>query len=79
MTTLAYIPSPSISQFHVGSLTIHIYALTMLLGIIAAVWITGERWKRLGGTFDQIFDTTLVAVPCGIVGARLYHLSLIHI
>lgn len=58
MTTLAYIPSPSISQFHVGSLTIHIYALTMLLGIIAAVWITGERWKRLGGTFDQIFDTT---------------------
>lgn len=74
MTTLAYIPSPSISQFHVGSLTIHIYALTMLLGIIAAVWITGERWKRLGGTFDQIFDTTLVAVPCGIVGARLYHI-----
>ncbi|PAU68709.1 prolipoprotein diacylglyceryl transferase [Bifidobacterium italicum] len=70
---LAYIPSPTVSQFHIGSLTIHIYALTMLLGIVAAVWITSARWKRYGGTFDQILDTTLVAVPCGIVGARLYH------
>lgn len=73
MMTLAYIPSPTISQFHIGSLTIHIYALTMLLGIIVAVWITSERWKKLGGTFDQILDTAIVAVPCGIIGARLYH------
>ncbi|MEE0654818.1 prolipoprotein diacylglyceryl transferase [uncultured Bifidobacterium sp.] len=70
---LAYIPSPTVSQFHIGSLTIHVYALTMMLGIIAAIWITSVRWKRYGGTFDQILDTALVAVPCGIIGARLYH------
>lgn len=74
MKTVAYIPSPTISQFEVGPVTIHIYAITMLLGIIAAVWITGQRWKDYGGDFDQIFDTALVAVPCGIIGARLYHI-----
>ncbi|MEE1296522.1 MAG: prolipoprotein diacylglyceryl transferase [Bifidobacterium sp.] len=70
---LAYIPSPSFSTFQIGPLTIHMYAITMLLGIITAVWITSVRWKKYGGTFDQILDTALVAVPCGIVGARLYH------
>lgn len=71
---LAYIPSPTISQFHIGPFTIHFYALTMLLGIIVAVWMTSVRWKRYGGTFDQILDTALVAVPSGIIGARLYHI-----
>ncbi|EFA23099.1 prolipoprotein diacylglyceryl transferase [Bifidobacterium gallicum] len=73
MTTLAYIPSPTISQFELGPFTIHIYALTMLLGIVVCVWMLTVRWQRYGGTFDQVLDTTLVAVPCGIVGARLYH------
>ena len=72
--TLAYIPSPTISQFSIGPVTIHIYALCILMGIVLAVWITSNRWKRLGGNFDQILDITLVAVPSGIVGARLYHI-----
>ncbi len=29
--------------------------------------------EESSGTFDQVLDTTLVAVPCGLVGARLYH------
>lgn len=70
---LAYIPSPSISQFKVGPLTIRFYALCILAGIILAVWITARRWKKVGGNFDQILDITLVCVPCGIIGARLYH------
>ena len=70
---LAYIPSPTISQFQIGPVTIRFYALCILAGIVAAVWITTKRWKRYGGTFDQILDIAIVAVPCGIVGARLYH------
>ena len=72
--TLAYIPSPTISQFSIGPVTIHFYALCILLGIVLAVWMTTVRWKRYGGTFDQILDITLVAVPSGIIGARLYHI-----
>ena len=72
--TLAYIPSPTISQFSIGPVTIHIYALCILLGIVLAVWITATRWKKLGGNFDQVLDITLVSVPAGIVGARIYHI-----
>lgn len=72
--TLAYIPSPTISQFSIGPVTIHIYALCILMGIVLAVWITTTRWKKLGGNFDQVLDITLVSVPVGIIGARLYHI-----
>jgi prolipoprotein diacylglyceryl transferase len=71
---LAYIPSPTISQFSIGPLTIHFYALCILAGIVAAVWIGNARWTRLGGNFDQILDITLCAVPAGIIGARIYHI-----
>lgn len=70
---LAYIPSPTFSQFHIGPVTIHMYAICILIGICFAVWILTVRWKRVGGTFDQVLDTTLVTVPCALVGARLYH------
>lgn len=72
--TLAYIPSPTISQFSIGPVTIHIYALCILMGIVLAVWITTTRWKKLGGNFDQVLDITLASVPAGIIGARLYHI-----
>ena len=72
--TLAYIPSPTISQFSIGPVTIHLYALCILLGVVLAVWMTTVRWKRYGGTFDQILDITLIAVPSGIIGARIYHI-----
>ena len=72
--TLAYIPSPTISQFSIGPVTIHIYALCILMGLVLAVWITTTRWKKLGGNFDQVLDITLVSVPAGIIGARLYHI-----
>ncbi|RSX52291.1 prolipoprotein diacylglyceryl transferase [Bifidobacterium callimiconis] len=70
---LAYIPSPTFSEFHLGPLTIHMYAICILIGICLAVWILTTRWRRYGGTFDQVLDTTLVAVPSGLIGARLYH------
>lgn len=72
--TLASIPSPSISTFEIGPLTIHLYALCILAGIIAAVAITTARWKRVGGDFDQILDIAIVSVLAGIVGARVYHI-----
>lgn len=70
---LAYIPSPTFSYFQIGPVTIRMYAICILIGICVAVAILTKRWKRLGGTFDQVLDTTLVAVPSGLVGARLYH------
>ena len=73
LMTLAYIPSPGVSSIHLGPVTIRFYALTMLLAIIVAAWITARRWKKEGGRSDQILDIAICAVPAGIIGARLYH------
>ena len=60
---LAFIPSPSISSFNIGSVTIRFYALAILIGLCVAVagpLCVGKSW---GGSFDQISDVTLVTVP----------------
>lgn len=68
-----YIPSPTVSAFQVGPLTIRFYALCILAGIVVAVWLTGRRLTARGGQPGVIFDITMWAVPFGIAGGRLYH------
>jgi prolipoprotein diacylglyceryl transferase len=68
-----FIPSPSISSFSLGPLTIHFYALCLITGIIAA-WVIGlRRWRARGGTTDSFETVLLWAIPIGILGARFYH------
>lgn len=67
------IPSPDWSGFNIGPLTIHAYALCILAGIAAALWLTSVRWQRRGGPEDAIWDIAIWAVPFGIIGGRLYH------
>ena len=75
MTVLTSIPSPpsAWSQFHLGPLTIHTYALCILTGIIAAVIITQRRLSSRGAGSGVVLDIIIWAVPIGIVGARFYH------
>jgi len=66
-------PPPFRNLFHIGALQIHMYSLTMVTAIIVAfVWST-RRVVRKGGDADAFESIGLVAVICGIVGARLYH------
>ncbi len=67
------IPSPPIDSFQIGPLTIHIYALTMLTGFAAAFLIGRHRWLARGGTAEVWENIVLVAIPSGLVGARIYH------
>jgi prolipoprotein diacylglyceryl transferase len=69
------IPSPPISwaAFAIGPLTIHIYALCILAGIVAALIITQRRMSRRGAEKGIVLDIIIWAVPLGIVGARFYH------
>jgi prolipoprotein diacylglyceryl transferase len=69
----AAIPAPAWSGFDVGPLRIHAYALCILAGIIAALWLTDRRWKRRGGPEGSIWDIAIWAIPFGIIGGRLYH------
>ena len=73
MSLFAGIPSPSIHQIQLGPLTIHFYALFILSGIVAAIWLTNLRLTRRGGPPGFTVDAALWAVPFGILGGRLYH------
>ncbi|WP_017197938.1 prolipoprotein diacylglyceryl transferase [Arthrobacter sp. M2012083] len=68
-----FIPSPTVSAFELGPLTIRFYALCILAGIIVGTWLTARRLRARGGTTAQALDTVMWAVPFGIVGGRIYH------
>ena len=72
MTAMA-IPSPSEGVWHLGPLPVRAYALCIIAGIVAAIWLAEKRCTRLGGRPGAIQDIALWAVPFGIIGGRLYH------
>jgi prolipoprotein diacylglyceryl transferase len=69
------IPSPpsSWAAFSVGPLTVHVYALCILAGVVVAVLLTQSRLKVRGVQPVVVVDAALLAVPLGIVAARAYH------
>jgi prolipoprotein diacylglyceryl transferase len=69
----AFIPTPTVSAIHLGPLTFHFYALVILLGIFVAVKMGSTRWQRMGGGASDIADISILVVPIGIIGGRLYH------
>jgi prolipoprotein diacylglyceryl transferase len=70
-TTLAYLPSPSQGVWLHG--VVKAYALCIVLGIIAAVWIGERRWVARGGQRGTVSDVAIRAVIFGLIGGRLYH------
>src|SRR3954447_7401151 len=70
---LASIPSPSEGVWHLGPLPLRGYALCILAGIVAAIWIGDRRWQARGGREGTVGDIAIWAVPAGILGGRIYH------
>ena len=68
------IPSPEVSYFDVfGTFRVHFYALFIIIGIIVAVIVTNIRLNRMGAEKGVVYDFLLLAVPLGIIGARIFH------
>jgi prolipoprotein diacylglyceryl transferase len=70
---LGSIPSPHTSVVHLGPLQLHMYGLTLLVAILACVWLTGRRWTARGGDWDTVTRVAVWGVSFGVVGARAYH------
>jgi prolipoprotein diacylglyceryl transferase len=70
---IASIPSPDRNVVELGALTIRLYGIMLLLGILAAVFVGGRRWVKWGGDWDLFLRCVMWGVVWGIVGARLYH------
>lgn len=78
ITTVLSIPSPSSGVWHLGPVPIRGYALAIILGIVAAIWIGEKRWVARGGRVGDVQDIAIWAVPFGLVGGRLYHVLTDH-
>ncbi|MBA3311395.1 MAG: prolipoprotein diacylglyceryl transferase [Nocardioidaceae bacterium] len=71
--TIASIPSPSDGVWYLGDFPIRGYALCIIVGIVAGVWVGERRWVARGGQRGAIGDVAVWAVPFGLVGGRIYH------
>jgi len=69
---VAYLPSPSSALWHLGALPVRAYALCMVAGVAVALWLTDRRYRKAGGKPGTILDLATIAVPAGLVGARIY-------
>ena len=70
---LSYIPTPTVSKFSVGPLTFHAYALCIIAGVIAAIWVGDRRYRGFGGAPGVVSDLAIWVVPAGVIGGRIYH------
>jgi prolipoprotein diacylglyceryl transferase len=73
LSLIASIPSPSRNVFELGPLTIRVYGLMLLLGILVAMYVAGRRWVAWGGEWDLVIRCSMWGVAWGIIGARVYH------
>ena len=56
-----------------GPLEYRWYGLIMMVAVVVGVVIFSGQLKRRGISRDHAWGIAVVAVPCGIVGARLFH------
>ena len=70
---LALIPSPSSGVLHLGPFPLRAYAGFIILGVVIAATLGDRRWVARGGQKGTVADIAVVAVPSGIIGARIYH------
>lgn len=77
-TYLANIPSPPQGVWYLGPIPIRAYALCILTGVVVAYFWTRKRYADRGGDPEVAVDALLVAIPAGIIGARLYHVITDH-
>ena len=70
----AYLPSPASAIWHLGVIPVRAYALSMVAGVVAGLWLTGRRYRKAGYRPRVILNVATIAVPVGLIGARLYSL-----
>lgn len=70
---LSAIPSPSSDSLNLGPLEIRYYGLCIALAVIAVVLLVRRRLSQRDLDPDNAVILAWVAVPAGLVGARLYH------
>ena len=61
------------SYFNLFGFSIYLYGLCITAGFLLAGLYIYKRRSVFGMTQDDVLDIIILAVPCGIIGARLYY------
>lgn len=69
MTNLLNLDNPGITIF---GIKIYYYALILVSGIVAAIFITIFLGKKRGVKSDDVLTYAIVCILCGFLGARIY-------
>ncbi len=72
---IASIPSPPSGVLELGPLSLRAYGLCIAVGALVAVKVASMRQDRRGGPPGVVESISWLAVPAGLVGARLYHVA----
>lgn len=62
---------PQSEAFRIGSITVHWYGIMIMLGVLAASYISYQEAKRRGEDPDHVWNMFPWVLVAGIVGARL--------
>lgn len=58
----------------IGPLFIHFYGVLIMLGALAATWLSTKRARQYGQNPDTAWDILPYALIGGIIGARIWHI-----
>jgi prolipoprotein diacylglyceryl transferase len=71
---VASLPGPVSGLWHLGPVTVHGYALCVVLGVLVGLSLTERRYRAVGGRPWLIVDIATYAAPAALIGARIYRL-----
>ena len=58
-----------------GAVTVRMYAILIVTGMVIALIYMSRQEKRLGLPKDTALDMALWAIPAGVIGARAYYVA----
>ena len=64
-----------IKSFNIGSFTVAIYGITMMLALLTGLFVASQRAKETGQNAENYLDLFLVLVIFGFAGARAYYVA----
>ena len=67
------IPYFSLTSFHLGPITIHVWGLMVAIGILAGTWASARLAKTRGQNVNVIWDLAPWLILGGFIGARIAH------
>lgn len=60
--------------FNIGPLRIHFYGVLIMIGVLAAAWMSEREAKKFKQNSEVVWDVLVWVLIGGVLGARLWHI-----